>query len=87
MINEDEIKYDVKKIPVERPKERKVKNKIFKPRLDPKLCDGCMLCMALCPENCIELREGKLAIDYNFCTGCLICLRECPKTAINEERE
>jgi len=85
MITEDEIKYDNKKIPVVHPGEKWVKNRGFEPKIDLKLCDRCMLCIALCPENCIVLEEGKPKIDYHFCTGCLICLRECPKNAISEE--
>ena len=87
MRTEDEIKYDIKKIPVAQVGEKKVEKRIFKPKIDLKLCDRCMLCVALCPENCIEVKEDKPVIAYNFCTGCLICLRECPKSAISEERE
>jgi 2-oxoacid:acceptor oxidoreductase delta subunit (pyruvate/2-ketoisovalerate family) len=85
MITEDEIKYDNKKIPVVQPGEKWVKNRLSEPKIDLKLCDRCMLCAALCPENCITLEEGKPKIDYRFCTGCLICLRECPRNAISEE--
>jgi pyruvate ferredoxin oxidoreductase delta subunit len=87
MITEDEIKYDVKKIPVARPKERRVKKGVSRPKIDLKLCNKCMLCVALCPENCIHLKEDKPVIDYDFCTGCLLCLRECPKNAISEEEK
>lgn len=87
MRTEEEIKYDNKKTPVVQAREKKVKGRLFKPKIDLKLCDKCRLCIVLCPENCIELKEEKPAIDYSFCTGCLICLRECPKNAISEERE
>ena len=87
MITEDEIKYDTKKLPVAKVGEKKANKRIYKPRKDPRLCDKCMLCVAFCPHNCIEIMEEKPVIDYNCCTGCLICLRECPKSAITEERE
>lgn len=86
MITEDEIRYNIKKMPVAQAGEKRVKRRVLKPKIELKLCDRCTLCIALCPHNCVELKEDKPTIDYNFCTGCLICLRECPRNAISEER-
>lgn len=84
---QDEIKYDAKKLPVSRPDEKRVKHRLAKPKINTKLCNSCMLCVAFCPENCIAVKEGKPIIDYDFCNGCLICLRQCPKVAISEEEK
>ena len=86
MRSEEEIRYDDKKTPVAQPSEKR-SSRVFRPKLDLKLCDRCRLCIAYCPEGCIELKEDKPVIDYSLCTGCLICLRQCPKAAITEERE
>ena len=87
MIAEEEIKQDAKKVPVSQPDAKEVKNRVFRPKIDLKLCDRCTLCITVCPYGCISIKDDKPAIDYSLCTGCLICLRECPKSAITEERE
>ena len=86
MKKEAEIKY---KKAVHGPGEEKTgKWRDFKPRVDTKLCEKCMLCVVFCPDNCIEVsKTGNPVIDYSHCKGCLICLRECPYGAITEEKE
>ena len=81
---ESEIKYE-KALPKET---KTFRARLFRPRIDAKLCKKCMVCVVSCPDNCIEIsKSGSLAINYNCCNGCLICLRECPCGAISEEKE
>jgi len=60
----------------------------FKPIIINQKCKKCNICIAICPDNCID-KGGKEfpVIDYNTCTGCLMCVRECPYSAITEEKE
>ncbi|MFH1861523.1 MAG: 4Fe-4S binding protein [bacterium] len=45
-------------------------------------CDFCGCCVAVCPVDCIELQESKLAIDFGTCTLCGNCPRACPVQAL-----
>jgi 2-oxoacid:acceptor oxidoreductase delta subunit (pyruvate/2-ketoisovalerate family) len=86
MKRESEIKY--RKVAQEPKAERMSRPRIFRPRIDAKMCERCMFCVAFCPNSCIEVsKAGNPVIDYSCCKGCLICLRECPYGAIIEERE
>jgi len=60
--------------------------------VDTKYCDGCALCIDVCPYQAItpieetnaDGEEHKLvAVDTMRCTGCGICQGTCPKRAIN----
>ncbi len=60
--------------------------------VDTKYCDGCALCIDVCPYQAItpieethaDGKEYKLvAVDTMRCTGCGICQGTCPKRAIN----
>jgi heterodisulfide reductase subunit A len=57
-------------------------------------CDGCALCIDVCPFNAITLIEvtGKdknkeptlsIAINKTLCTGCGICQGTCPKRGVS----
>lgn len=46
-------------------------------------CTHCMICWLYCPDNSIEVSDGKMTgIDMVHCKGCGICKVECPKDAI-----
>ena len=52
----------------------------------PDLCKGCGLCIAMCPETCIDRdnslnRRGYRPAIYqgHGCTGCGICFSTCPE--------
>ncbi len=60
--------------------------------VDDKHCDGCALCIDVCPYQAItpletidaDGEQHKLvAVDTMRCTGCGICQGTCPKRAIN----
>ena len=50
-------------------------------------CDGCEICMLLCPDLAItkDPDTGRAVIDLNFCKGCGLCAHLCPKGAISME--
>ncbi len=57
--------------------------------VDTEKCEGCGLCLPLCPVQAISVIKNKAAIDQNRCNKCLLCIDECPKNAIYQisERE
>jgi len=46
-------------------------------------CTGCQECLASCPYDAIEIREGKAFIN-EYCQICMTCLSTCPEGAIEE---
>lgn len=82
IITEDEIK---EKKPVQK---EVTPARVFRPKLNTKICMKTYGCYAVCPENAIVMeKDGFPKINYGICTGCLICLRECACGAITEEKE
>ena len=85
MIEENEIKPDA--TTTVKCTEKKVASRIYRPKVDAKLCTKCHLCAVVCPHDAIEMKEDFPTVNLNYCTGCLVCLRECPWNAIFEVRE
>lgn len=56
-------------------------------RIDHDLCDLCASCPAVCPVNCIELRENYLVIEQDVCIDCGACVRICPFNALQSAEE
>ncbi len=44
-------------------------------------CDFCGACVAVCPVDCIELRESRIAI-LDHCIDCMLCVWICPVEAL-----
>lgn len=46
-------------------------------------CKGCGICVAFCPANVLELKEGKVEIvNMEGCIQCGLCELRCPDFAI-----
>ena len=54
-----------------------------KPQVDEEKCKQCLLCVPVCPDSCIPVKDKKrLTFDYDHCKGCGICAKNCPFGAI-----
>lgn len=54
--------------------------------IDPDKCDGCGLCVTVCGDNSIMLKDGKAVAGDNpvfGCIGCGHCMAVCPTGAIS----
>ncbi len=63
-------------------------------KINNERCKGCMLCMSVCPKQCIELSTDFNKKGYFFveivndkCTGCSLCAIMCPDIAIEVYRD
>ena len=51
-------------------------------------CKHCMLCVPVCPDSSIPVKNGKrLDFDFMHCKGCGICFKICPFNAITFGKE
>ncbi len=50
--------------------------------VDENLCNGCRICIAVCPYGAIEMVEGKAKVNEILCEGCGACVAACPARAI-----
>lgn len=56
------------------------------PVIDEEKCKQCLLCVPVCPDSAIPVKEYKRqTIDYDHCKGCGICVKACPFGAIKME--
>ena len=55
-----------------------------KPELHEDLCIHCLMCVPVCPDSSIPVKDKKrLDFDYDHCKGCGICVKACPFGAIS----
>lgn len=59
----------------------------FGPEQPDKKCNGCEICIELCPKGIICLVNKKAVIDRGFCNNCGICVKVCPQEAIKSGGE
>lgn len=53
------------------------------PVFDEEKCKQCLLCIPVCPDSSIPVKDGKREdFDYDHCKGCGICAKVCPFGAI-----
>ncbi len=67
------------------PKSRYLKN-VVTLELDPKRCNGCGICITVCPHAVIALENRRARIvDRDACMECGACSLNCPDQAISVE--
>lgn len=45
-------------------------------------CNGCGVCVEICPTGAVYLVDGKAAVDQKLCCDCQACVAACPTEAI-----
>jgi NAD-dependent dihydropyrimidine dehydrogenase PreA subunit len=51
--------------------------------LDPEKCNGCGMCLKVCPHEVFNLKAGKaLVLNRDYCMECGACSLNCPTQAI-----
>lgn len=63
--------------------------KVPKAAVRQDLCDGCGLCVDICPAGCLEVKTNPqrlsnriVTVQSSACHGCGACQATCPKEAI-----
>ena len=59
-------------------------------KINPEICKGCELCVAVCPKQVLAVGDGINAKGMNYvvavkpeeCVGCTSCSTMCPEGAI-----
>lgn len=69
----------------------KLKSEASIANVNEKVCDGCRICIALCPYNAISLKfedqddeQGVASVDPALCKGCGACAAGCPSGAMEQ---
>ena len=58
-------------------------NQTMSVKISKDLCDGCGICVDICPLDCLRLNENEKAfMKYDECWYCGSCTLECPVDAI-----
>ena len=52
-------------------------------QIDQEKCNGCGMCVDVCPLQSISLENDKAKVDKDTCTECEQCVDECPNKAIS----
>ena len=50
-------------------------------------CDFCAACSAVCPVDCIEVRESSIEIEHKVCIDCDLCVYICPIEVLESKNE
>ena len=58
----------------------------IRPKILSEVCSLCSRCVERCPAEAMEIKKGKLTIDYRLCIGCLCCQEICASRAIKSFR-
>lgn len=53
------------------------------PHIDPTICDGCGLCVVVCPTKALSVRDGWAIVAFpDRCNYTGLCEQACPQSAI-----
>lgn len=53
-------------------------------KLDAELCNGCEMCINVCPHNVLAIADRKVHIENkDSCMECSACVKNCPQEALS----
>ncbi|MCL2234710.1 MAG: 4Fe-4S binding protein [Firmicutes bacterium] len=56
--------------------------------INEKWCKGCVVCVAFCPKDVLEMKADKVVVkNESACIYCGLCELRCPDFAIHIEKE
>lgn len=55
----------------------------IRPQAKPDVCNGCSICVKVCPELAIDIVERLAVINVEKCVGCGMCVYNCPTRALS----
>lgn len=50
--------------------------------VDRQACDGCGLCVDICPTGTLQLVDDMIQVDSSLCDECYACVDVCPQQAL-----
>lgn len=59
---------------------------VVEPRLEEDACTGCGLCVDICKENALSLKDEMPILDISRCALCGDCIESCPTEAWKTKR-
>jgi dissimilatory sulfite reductase (desulfoviridin) alpha/beta subunit len=57
------------------------------PGISQKDCSRCGLCVAVCPDRALLLKEDGIGVDRNRCMGCGLCIAACGEGVLKVQEE
>jgi len=54
-------------------------------KVDEEKCDGCGICVQICPMDALRMKDTKPHMRYDECWYCGACVDDCPQQAIRLE--
>ncbi|MFQ6054045.1 MAG: 4Fe-4S binding protein [Candidatus Bathyarchaeia archaeon] len=54
-------------------------------KVDAGKCDGCGVCVEICPMDALRMRDDEPHLKYDECWYCGACVEDCPRHAIRLE--
>lgn len=51
-------------------------------KVDPEICNGCQICVEVCPFDALKMVNKLAVTDKSKCDGCEMCVMACPVNAI-----
>lgn len=55
--------------------------------IDRQKCNGCGICVDICPTGAITVQDNIAVVEYDLCEDCQVCMDACPQDAILRQEQ